>query len=166
MKGRIAALALVLAGLTGGIGMYYLQVYAFYDRLAPQTSLMAELPDGATRLTIAGFEGIDADSSPLRYRACFQVPDAPAMLIPHPAPQPLNAPRWFGCFDAGQLETDLAAGQAQAFLIEGNFRYGFDRVMALYPDGRAFLWHQMNACGDAHFDGRTLPQGCPPAPES
>jgi hypothetical protein len=166
MMGRIAALALVLAGLAGGGAMYYFQVYAYYDRLEPRISLIAEAPEGVTRLTIAGFEGIDSDSSPLRYRACFEVLDEPVDLIPYPDPQPLNAPRWFGCFDAGRLETDLAAGRAQAWLVEANFQYGFDRVMALYPDGNAFLWHQMNTCGAAHFDGRALPQGCPPAPES
>lgn len=166
MMGRIAALVLVLAGLVGGGMMYYLQVHAYYDRLEPRISLIAELPEGTTQLTIADFEGIDSDSSPLRLRACFRVLDAPENLIPYPNPQPLNAPRWFGCFDAGALEADLAAGRAQAWLIEGNFRYGFDRVMVLYPDGSAYLWHQMNACGLAHFDGRALPQGCPPAPES
>jgi len=166
MMGRIAALALVLAGLIGGGAMYYFQVYAYYDRLEPRISLIAEVPEGVTRLTIAGFEGIDSDSSPLRYRACFEVLGEPVDLIPYPDPQPLNAPRWFGYFDAGRLEADLAAGRAQAWLVEANFQYGFDRVMALYPDGNAFLWHQMNACGAAHFDGRALPQGCPPAPES
>jgi len=166
MMGRIAVVALVLAGLLGGAGMYYFQVYAYYDRLEPRTSLIAELPEGVTRLTITDFEGIDSDSSPLRFRACFRVLGEPAELTPYPAPKPLNAPRWFRCFDAGRLDADLAAGRANAFLLEGNFRYGFDRVMALYPDGRAVLWHQMNACGLAHFDGRPLPQGCPPGPES
>lgn len=166
MMGRVAALALLLAGLAGGGAMYYLQVYAYYDRLEPRASLNAETSEGVTPLAITGFEGIDSDSSPLRYRACFTVLDAPAGLTAYPAPQPLNAPRWFRCFDAGRLEADLAAGRAQAWLVEANFQYGFDRVMALYPDGNAFLWHQMNACGAAHFDGRALPQGCPPAPES
>ncbi len=164
--GRIAAIALLLAGLVGGGAMYYLQVYGYYDRLEPQVDLIAEVPEGVTRLTIAGFEGIDSDSSPLRYRACFQVMEGHTDLIPYPDPRPLNAPRWLGCFDAGKLEADLAAGRAQSWLVAANFRYGFDRVMALYPDGKAFLWNQMNACGAAHFDGRPLPQGCPPAPES
>jgi len=166
MMGRIAAVALVLAGLLGGLGMYYFQVHAFYDRLPEQDVLRVQAGEGVLDLAITGFEGIDSDSSPLRYRACFTLPGRPEGMVPHSAPQPLNAPGWFRCFDAGTLERDLSAGRAGAWLVEGNFRYGFDRVMALYPDGRAFLWHQMNACGVAHFDGRTLPQGCPPAPES
>lgn len=166
MMGRIAALALLLAGVIGGATMYYLQVYAYYDRLPEQDTLRISTADGVLDLAITGFQGIDSDSSPIRYRACFTLAELPEGLILHPAPQPLNAPGWFSCFDAGTLAADLSTGRAQAYLAEGNFRFGFDRVLALYPDGRAFLWHQMNACGTAHFDGRPLPQGCPPAPES
>lgn len=166
MMGRIAALALLLAGLAGGLAMYYFQVHAFYDRLPAQDVLIVQTQEGAQPLPLSAFDGIDSDSSPLRYRACVQLAETEAPLIPYEAAQPLNAPRWFGCFDAGTLEADLVAGRAQAWLVEANFRYGFDRVMALYPDGNAYVWHQMNACGAAHFDGRALPQGCPPAPES
>lgn len=165
MTGRIAAIVLVLGGLLGGFGMYYLQVYGYYHRLEPQTALNLAAADGETRLGITDFEGIDSDSSPLRYRACFHVSDAPDDLIPYPAPRPLNAPRWFSCFDAAAIGADLGAGRAAAYLVEANFLFGFDRVMALYPDGRAVLWHQINTCGEAHFDGRDLPQGCPPVPE-
>ena len=166
MMGRIAALALVLAGLAGGTAMYYFQVYGYYDRLPAQEMLLVQTETGMQPVPVSGFEGIDSDSSPLRYRACLRLGDAVALQIPYTDPKPLNAPRWFGCFDAGALTDDLAGGRAQAWLAEGNFRFGFDRVMALYPDGKAYLWHQMNACGMAHFDGRPLPQGCPPAPES
>lgn len=145
--------------------MYYVQVYAYYDRLEPRISVTLDLPDGgATRLSIADFEGIDADSSPLRLRACFTVLQPVMDLPPYPSPTPLNAPRWFSCFDASAIAADLDASRASAHLVEGNFRFGFDHVMALYPDGRAFLWAQMNDCGQAHFDGRALPAGCPPAP--
>ncbi|MFN3955518.1 MAG: DUF6446 family protein [Pararhodobacter sp.] len=163
--GRLVALALVLAGLLAGGGMYYLQVYGYYDRLEPQISLTVDLPEGATRLSIADFQGIDSASSPLRYRACFTLVGPVMELQPYTEPRPLNAPSWFSCFDAPGLDADLAAGRATAWLGESNFIYGFDRVLALYPDGRGYLWHQMNACGTAHFDGRALPPGCPPAPE-
>lgn len=164
--GRLVALALVLAGLLAGGGMYYLQVYGYYDRLEPQISLTVDLPEGATRLSVADFQGIDSTSSPLRYRACFTLAGPVMELQPYPEPRPLNAPRWFSCFDAPQLGADLDAGRATAWLAEGNFIFGFDRVLALYPDGRGYLWHQINACGTAHFDGRTLPPHCPPAPSN
>ena len=52
----------------------------------------------------------------------------------------------------------------RALLVTGNSPYGFDRVMALYPDNRAYVWPQINACGTAHFDGDPLPADCPPPP--
>jgi hypothetical protein len=162
--GRLIVAALVLAGILAGAGMYYLQVYAYYDRLEPRITLLVEAEDGTRRLTIAAYQGIDSDSSPLRLRECFTVMGDVEGLTPYPRPQPLNAPGWFRCFDARGLSDDLAAGRADAWLIEGNVRFGFDRVMALYPDGRGFVWVQTNACGTAHFDGRPLPAGCPPAP--
>ena len=161
---RIIIVALLLAGVLAGGGMYWLQVWGLYDRLEPRIALMVQAEDGTRRLTIADYQGIDSDSSPLRLRECFTVMDRPDALIPHPAPTPLNAPRWFSCFDAPAITEDLRAGRAEAFLVEGNFRFGFDRVLALYPDGRGFVWHQTNACGTAHFDGRPLPAGCPPPP--
>ena len=165
MTGKLVALFLVVATLLAGGAAWYLQVYAFYERLEPRISLTVDLPDdGAQRLSITDYRGIDSDSSPLRKRACFSLAGPAPDLPPYPTPTPLHAPGWFDCFDATRIGADLATGSATAHLIEGNFTFGFDRVMALYPDGRAYLWQQMNACGDAHFDGRPLPPGCPPAP--
>ena len=166
MTGRIMVIVLVLAGVLGGFGMYYLQVYAYYDRLAPLSSLTVAGADGPVTLAVRDYQGIDSDSSPLRQRACFTVDPLPGGLVPHATPTPLNAPGWFDCFDARAIDADLTAGRAAAWLVEGNFRYGFDRVMAVYPDGRAYLWHQINPCGSAHFDGRPLPAGCPLPPGS
>jgi len=162
--GRIIAVLLVLAGLLAGAAMYWLQVYGYYDRLEPRSALLVQAQDGVRRLTIADYQGIDSDSSPLRLRECFTVMGPPEALIPYDRPQPLNAPGWFACFDARAISADLAAGRAAAWLVEGNVRFGFDRVLALYPDGRGYVWVQTNACGQAHFDGRALPPGCPPAP--
>lgn len=163
--GRVIAVALLLAGVLAGGAMYWFQVHAFYDRLPPRTALTVPGRDGPVTLTLRDHQGIDSDSSPLRLRECFTVADAdPDLLIPHDGPTPLNAPRWFRCFDAPTLSADLRAGRAAAFVLDGNFRFGFDRVLALYPDGRGFVWAQMNACGTAHFDGRPLPPGCPPPP--
>jgi hypothetical protein len=78
---------------------------------------------------------------------------------------PLVAPGWFDCFDAAAIGADLAAGRAAAVLGEANVTYGIDRVLALYPDGRGYAWHQINACGEVVFDGDPPPPGCPPVPE-
>lgn len=159
-------LAVVLVGCTvlAGVGMWYLQVYGYYDTLPAQDRYAIALPDGATQeLVISGFAGIDSTSSPLRYRACFVI-DGAVTGLPYDDAEPLYAPGWFDCFDAPALGADLAAGRARAVLVAANQPYGFDRVMALYADGRAHVWPQINACGAAHFDGDPLPAGCPTPP--
>jgi hypothetical protein len=83
----------------------------------------------------------------------------------YPNARPLVAPGWFDCFDAATIGGDLQSGRAVAVLGEENVTYGIDRVIALYPDGRAFAWHQINACGEVVFDGDPPPEGCPPVPE-
>lgn len=163
---RIAAGSLVLSGLVAGGAMYYLQVYGYYETLTPQSRYEVAAESGTTRLSISAFEGIDSFSSPLRYRACFTLSgDVPA-LVDYDGGEPLNAPGWFDCFDAAQIGADLEDGTARAVLVEASTPYGFDRVMALYPDGRAYVWPQINACGTAHFDGDPVPAGCPPPPAS
>ncbi|MFN4098488.1 MAG: DUF6446 family protein [Pararhodobacter sp.] len=164
-KGRFVALVLVLAGLLAGGGMYYLQVYAYYDRLEPRIGYQVDTPDGGTaRLSIAGFDGIDSISSPLRYRACFTIVGDLPPMVERPRAEPLNAPGWFDCFNAERIGTDLSTGAARVVLAEANAPYGFDRVMALYPDGRAYVWPQINPCGEAVFDGQPAPADCPPPP--
>ena len=167
MTGRIAALVIVIAAVLAGAGMYYLQVYGYYDRLEPQIGYQVATPDGGTaRLSIADFQGIDSTSSPLRYRACFTVlGEARPPMVDVVNAEPLNAPSWFACFDAARIGADLEAGTARAVLVEAQVPWGFDHVMALYADGRAYVWPQVNACGAAHFDGNPVPEGCPPPPE-
>jgi hypothetical protein len=161
--GRLLAAVLVLAGVLAGGTMYYLQVWGYYDRLPPAASFALAGLDAPVALI--AYEGIDSASSPLRRRECLTLAAIPEGLLPADRPQPLNPPPWFTCFDAPAISADLAAGRARAVLVEGNFRFGFDRVMALYPDGRGYVWPQINTCGSAHFDGRPLPAGCPTPPE-
>ena len=47
-----------------------------------------------------------------------------------------------------------------------NIQYGIDRVVAVYPDGRGYAWHQINACGEVVFNREPVPEGCPEPPES
>ena len=164
--GRFLAILLVVSAVVGGGAMYYLQVYGYYVTLPAQDTVTVQGADGLRQVPVRDFAGIDADSSPIRYRACFTL-EAP---LPDPVaydnPTPLLAPGWFDCFDAAAIGTALDRGEARAVLGEANFRYGFDRVIALFPDGRAFAWNQINACGTALFDGDPLPPGCPPPPAS
>jgi hypothetical protein len=172
MNGKIIALTLVTLGLTAGVAMYWLQEYAFYEEALLETaggavamkvtSTSGEVAD----LPVADFTAIDADSSPIRFRACFTA-EVPEGLTPvtYENAEPLNAPRWFDCFDAAAIGGDLETGAAVAVLGQANVLYGIDRVIALYPNGRAFAWHQINECGEEVFDGQPAPEGCPPAPQ-
>jgi hypothetical protein len=166
VTGRILVSFLVVATVLAGLGTYYFQVYAFYDELPAQNSMRLTPMGAATAqdFAVANFRGIDSDSSPIRYRACFDIEIDAAQLTPYTRATPLNAPGWFECFDAGALTDALRDGRAQAVMGVSNISYGIDRVVVLM-DGRGYAWQQINPCGEAHFDGDPVPQGCPPPPE-
>lgn len=170
MNGRIAGYAILISAALAGAGVYYLQVWGYYDRLAPDApaaQIAVTRADGTVEpLAVADVQAIDSGSSPIRFRACFTLPAGfdPAGYAPYPAAEPLVAPGWFDCFDARALGAALAAGQATAILGQENYRYGIDRVLAVTPDGRGYAWHQINRCGAEVFEGRPAPRGCPPPP--
>jgi hypothetical protein len=152
LNGKIIAGGIVLIGLVAGIAMYWLQVYAFYDeaRFTPGAEITlvpigSEVPEA---IVAENVRGIDATSSPLRFRACFTTPLTQATLTEtyriYDAPTPLIAPGWFDCFDAEAIGEALERGEALAFLSQPEVATGVDRVVAVFPDGRAFAWHQLN----------------------
>ncbi|MCY1127757.1 DUF6446 family protein [Frigidibacter sp. RF13] len=158
MNGKIVAGTIVITALLAGMALYYAQEYAYFRAIEP-ASAEAEIGlqpiAGAIAepmLVTSDFEGVDANSSPLRFRACFMTPMSLAMLtesyVIYEKPTPLNAPSWFDCFDASLIGADLEAGKAVAFLSEENIAPGVDRVVAVYPDGRAYAWQQLNESAD------------------
>ena len=166
MTGRIAAALVVLAAVLGGGAMYYLQVYAYYER-SEGGEVALTLADGEPAIVpVTDASAIDADSSPLRYRACFREALDPAAFEPYPAAEPTVGPRWFGCYDAGEATRAIEEGAAAPVLGTANLTYGVDRVAALFADGRGMMWHQLNPCGAAVYAGREPPAGCPPPPEA
>ena len=145
---------------------YYLQVYAFYEDVQLAEVQLVSVATGQSETVLfENFQAIDAESSPLRYRACFTLPMSIAMLtetyVVKDNAEPREAPGWFDCFDANTIGSDLEKGTAFAFLGTENVQYGIDRIIAVYPDGRAFAWHEINACGEVVFDGKPVPEGCP-----
>ncbi len=153
MNGKLVGGFIVLSALLAGGAIYYAQEYAYYQVLeasAPAAEIrLTNLETGQPEPILSeAYQGIDADSSPLRYRACFHTPLSLAMLTEtftvYEAATPLNGPRWFSCYDAAQIGADLESGAAVAFLSESNIQPGVDRVVAVYPDGRAFVWQQLN----------------------
>jgi hypothetical protein len=171
--GKILAGFIVVTALVAGIALYYLQVYAYYDEV------VATGADDVQMTTLAGgepeavlydaFRAIDSESSPIRYRACFRTSMSQAMMsetyTPYEDAVPLIAPKWFDCFDAVAIGEALEQGEAMAFLGAKDFHYGIDRVVAVLPDGRGFVWHQINRCGEVVFDGEPAPEDCPTPPE-
>ncbi|KAB2883942.1 MAG: histidine kinase [Albidovulum sp.] len=152
MNGKLVAGFIVLTALVAGVAIYYLQEYAYYRTVEPASAeaviRLTDLGGRVEPMLAERFEGVDADSSPLRFRGCFHTPMTLAMLsetyVAYEEPTPLIGPKWFSCFDAKALGADLEMGAALAFLSEKDIHPGVDRVVAVYPDGRAFAWHQPN----------------------
>jgi len=164
-------LVLVIVGVTAifGAAQWYFQTRAYYAAItADAADLRVTLTDGSVvALAVDDFDGIDADTSPLRLRGCFTVRD-PSLLddaVPYADAAPLVAPGWFECFEAEAIGAALESGEMTAYLGAENSPYGIDRIIAVSPDGTGFAWHQMNECGEAAFSSDPLPPDCPPAPE-
>jgi hypothetical protein len=151
VNGKIIGSFVVITALIAGVAMYWLQVYAYYYEVAADSAemTMVNIATGQPEpVLIEGFEGIDGSSSPIRYRSCFTLPLRTGTLTetyePYPDPTPLTAPGWFNCFDAVAIGKALERGDAFAFLSQREIHDGVDRVVAVFPDGRAFAWHQLN----------------------
>lgn len=148
MNGKILVAGLALVTVMTAASVYYLQVYGYYDdvsELAGDDMRLTLLDGDQIPLATGDFRAIDSDSSPLRYRACFTIDPALADgAQPFDGATPLNGPSWFHCYSARALTEDLASGQARAYLGQPEIRPDVDRVIAVYPDGRAFAWHQLN----------------------
>ena len=170
--GKIIVGAILIVAVAAGAFLWYTAERAFYEPVAFQSGaeirlvpLTSDLPEA---IVVAGIEGIDAESSPIKFRACFTTPLSLAMLTEtyraYDRAEPLIAPSSFACFDAKAIGQALETGQALAFLSEPNITWGVDRVVAVTADGRGYAWHQINACGREVFDGNSAPEGCPPPP--
>ena len=151
MSGKLIGSLIVLVSLIFGAAVYWSQEYAYYSPVAADTAQVTLVPFATGKpepIAVSGFEGIDGSSSPIRYRACFttalSIPTLTETFGPYPAATPLNAPRWFGCFDAQAIGAALESGEALAFLAQRNVSDGVDRVVAVFADGRAYAWQQPN----------------------
>lgn len=150
--GKILVGAIVIVAAFAGVFMWYTAERAFYEpaafqpgaeiRLVPLTGYQPEA------IVVNGIEGIDADSSPIKFRACFTTPLSLAMLTEtyrtYEGAEPLVAPNGFDCFDAEAIGKALETGEALAFLSEPEIHPGVDRVVAVFGDGRAYAWQQLN----------------------
>lgn len=169
MKGKIVAGGMVMVGAMAGISMYYLQEYAYYTpaQFVPsQEILLTPIVSGVPEpILVDQIEGIDSASVPLKFRACFTTPLTLGMLsetyLPYAGAQPLTAPSWFGCFDAAAIGTAIEDGTALAFLAQSQIAPQIDRVVAVFPDGRAYAWHQIAPAAVKDYTGTVTPPTAP-----
>ncbi|KNG95502.1 DUF6446 family protein [Pseudaestuariivita atlantica] len=169
MAGRIVVGGILMIALVAGVVMYWLQVYGFYDEISDTGSDAVQLTSlvsgEAEPILYDAFRAIDSDSSPIRYRACFTTTMSLPMLtetyVGLDRAAPRVAPGWFDCFDAESIGEMLEDGRALAFLGEANIEFGIDRIVAITEDGRGYVWHDINECGDKSYDGSPLGDDCP-----
>ncbi|MBC7478150.1 MAG: histidine kinase [Pseudorhodobacter sp.] len=151
MNGKIVGGFIVLTALLAGGAIYYQQEYAYYAPVnftpGDEIELTALASGQPEAIPVKDLEGIDATSSPLRFRACFtSVLDQPTLTEGfklYDKAVPLNAPRWFTCFDAARIGAALESGEAIAFLSKADVAADIDAVVAVFPDGHGYAWHQL-----------------------
>lgn len=167
MNGKWVGIAIMIIAVIAGAWMYYLQVYHFYETVeVPEPVALTSISTGAPEEIIAdGIKAIDATSSPIRYRACFETPMSHSLLTETyelaNGAIPLTAPEWFDCFDATEIGDALQSGAALAFVGQENIEYGVDRIVAIFEDGRGYVWQQLNDCGKKAYDGSPVGPECP-----
>lgn len=171
MNGKIVGVVILVSAAIAGIALYYLQVYGYYREVAVPVrgvELVSLSTNAPEPILTDDYRAIDAASSPIRYRACFTTPLSLAMLsetyMVSDAVEPRNAPGWFDCFDAAEIGAELAAGTALSFLSQKNVFFGVDRIVAITADGRGYVWHDLNECGDKAYDGTVVGEACPDRP--
>ncbi|MES2914771.1 MAG: DUF6446 family protein [Pseudomonadota bacterium] len=150
--GKASVVATVIFAAVTGAVLWYTSGRAYYDPVIFQPGaeirLVPLVGDQPEAIVVTGIEGIDAESSPIKFRACFTTPLSLAMLTEtyrtYEGAEPLIAPRGFDCFDAEAIDKALESGEALAFLSEPEIRPGVDRVVAVFGDGRAYAWQQLN----------------------
>nr|WP_321253630.1 DUF6446 family protein [uncultured Ruegeria sp.] len=171
--GKVLVAILLMCAAIAGISMYYLQIYGFYYDVEAKPGKDVVLTEVETNQPVAinysAFQAIDADSSPIRYRACFEteltLEDLSAAFMPADDPEPLTAPGWFDCYDALAVADALKTGHARAYVAIKNVHFGVDRIVAVTDGGQGYVWHRLNNCGEKAYDGTVVGEECPPRPQ-
>ncbi|WP_164660024.1 DUF6446 family protein [Tropicibacter sp. Alg240-R139] len=172
MAGKLLVIALLLSTAIAGAAIYYLQIYGFYYTVDAQPGqdvhLMAQDTAEPRPIAYTEFQAIDADSSPIRYRACFttdlSLDDMSATYVESDKTEPRVAPDWFDCFDALAIGAAIGEGRARTYLAVKNIAFGVDRVVAVTDEGKGYVWHEFNDCGEKAYDGTVVGETCPERP--
>ena len=158
MKGSVLISILLIITGAMGIGLWYTIEKAYYVNIID----VNEINVAGTLRDVKDYNGIDAETSPLKLRACFNVDWEYNLNSDYKnIATPLIAPKAFNCFDAKKIGADIQAENASVILADVNVPFGFDKYIVQYPNGKSYMWRQINECGKAHFAGDPLPLGCP-----
>ena len=140
VSGKYVITGLIAFVFLFGLALWWSQNHAYY---AETEADEAAIVIAGNTYTVTEWKSIDAASSPLKMRACFLIRET-IEALPALAPEPLVAPGWFGCFNAEFIAENLARDYAKAYVAERNDPRGFDRIVAVFPGGRAYMWRQPN----------------------
>jgi len=160
VNGKLVGGFIVVIAILAGAAIYWLQEYAYYQTAAftPGDEIeLTPLQGPPEAIPVSDLQGIDATSSPLRFRACFHTSLDLGVLTEgyriYDGAVPLNGPTWFSCFDAARIGAALDSGEAVAFLGKAGIAPEIDRVVAVFPDGSAYAWHQVEPGVDVNSGG-------------
>ena len=149
---------LVFPAIFAGAALYYLQIFSFYEEIVPDgktdISILQKKNELPEVINYSNFRAISSDSSPIRYRACFETSEDLDVLrenyLVYEDAVPKIAPYWLKDRDYGEV-----------FLSKKNIVYGIDRVVAILANGNGYVWHEINECGDKLYDGSPVSNECP-----
>jgi len=97
MKGSYLIIILLVFAGAMGVGLWYTIEKAYYINVTN----VNEVNVAGTYRKVENYNGIDADTSPLKLRACFDVDwEYNSTTNYEKIATPLIAPKWFSCFDA------------------------------------------------------------------
>lgn len=154
MQGRYLIIGLFIFVVLFGAGLFYAINFMHYTKTEHAEYEIAGL-------SVRDYQEINATSSPIKFRACFTVPENTDVYGDAEGATPLVAPYWFDCYDAEALTADIEAGEAHVVIYSENEPFGVSSYIAIYPDGRGVAWRQLNACGEARYSGEDIPNNCP-----
>ena len=137
MSGRILIIGFLTFVVVFAAALWWFQTRAYYEETATDTVEIA-----GQSYPVSDWRGIDAPTSPIKLRACFRLAEAPDAPEVEDA-APLVAPGWFDCFDAPALARALEVGEATAYLAAPDEFGAARRIVARFPDGRAYMWRQL-----------------------
>jgi hypothetical protein len=137
MSGRILIIGFLTFVVVFAAALWYFQTRAYYEEISADSVEIA-----GQSYPVSDWRGIDAPTSPIKLRACFRLAEAPDAPVAEDA-APLVAPDWFECFDAEALQRALENGEATAYLAARDEFGAANRIVARFPDGRAYMWRQL-----------------------